>query len=79
MCFPGTPISGVKGFHSCVVNSYWLFTCFEQSGQGPILTRHGKNPVMELNEKRRSLKYELSAETGGSHEKCFVMEVSQQV
>lgn len=31
---------------------------------------------MELNEKRRSLKYELSAETGGSHEKCFVMEVS---
>lgn len=30
---------------------------------------------MELNEKRRSLKYELSAETGGSHEKCFVMEV----
>ncbi|KAM9857176.1 interleukin enhancer-binding factor 3a isoform 2-T2 [Aulostomus maculatus] len=47
----------------------------EDSGQGPILTRHGKNPVMELNEKRRSLKYELSAETGGSHEKCFVMEV----
>lgn len=32
---------------------------------------------MELNEKRRSLKYELSAETGGSHEKCFVMEVSE--
>lgn len=31
---------------------------------------------MELNEKRRSLKYELSAETGGSHEKCFVMEVT---
>lgn len=50
----------------------------EQSGQGPILTKNGKNPVMELNEKRRSLKYELSAETGGSHEKCFVMEVSQQ-
>ncbi|XP_069385956.1 interleukin enhancer-binding factor 3-like isoform X3 [Paralichthys olivaceus] len=45
------------------------------SGQGPILTKNGKNPVMELNEKRRSLKYELSAETGGSHEKCFVMEV----
>uniref|UniRef100_A0A8C7VIM1 Interleukin enhancer binding factor 3a n=2 Tax=Oncorhynchus mykiss TaxID=8022 RepID=A0A8C7VIM1_ONCMY len=42
---------------------------------GPILTKHGKNPVMELNEKRRSLKYELSAETGGSHDKCFVMEV----
>ncbi|XP_041640538.1 interleukin enhancer-binding factor 3-like isoform X2 [Cheilinus undulatus] len=47
----------------------------EDSGQGPILTKNGKNPVMELNEKRRSLKYELSAETGGSHEKCFVMEV----
>lgn len=42
------------------------------------MTKNGKNPVMELNEKRRSLKYELSAETGGSHEKCFVMEVSQQ-
>ncbi|CAB1426092.1 unnamed protein product [Pleuronectes platessa] len=50
-------------------------TLSEDSGQGPILTKHGKNPVMELNEKRRSLKYELSAETGGSHEKCFVMEV----
>uniref|UniRef100_A0A3Q1FPD7 Interleukin enhancer-binding factor 3-like n=1 Tax=Acanthochromis polyacanthus TaxID=80966 RepID=A0A3Q1FPD7_9TELE len=49
-----------------------------RTGQGPILTKNGKNPVMELNEKRRSLKYELSAETGGSHEKCFVMEVSQQ-
>lgn len=44
---------------------------------GPILTKHGKNPVMELNEKRRSLRYELSAETGGSHDKCFIMEVSQ--
>ncbi|XP_029906890.1 interleukin enhancer-binding factor 3-like isoform X2 [Myripristis murdjan] len=47
----------------------------EENNQGPILTKHGKNPVMELNEKRRSLKYELSAETGGSHEKCFIMEV----
>ncbi|XP_016890543.1 interleukin enhancer-binding factor 3-like isoform X2 [Cynoglossus semilaevis] len=47
----------------------------EEVTQGPILTKNGKNPVMELNEKRRSLKYELSAETGGSHEKCFVMEV----
>lgn len=44
--------------------------------QGPILTKHGKNPVMELNEKRRGLKYELISETGGSHDKCFVMEVS---
>uniref|UniRef100_H3D3D3 Interleukin enhancer binding factor 3a n=1 Tax=Tetraodon nigroviridis TaxID=99883 RepID=H3D3D3_TETNG len=48
---------------------------FQQSSQGPILTKNGKNPVMELNEKRRSLKYELSEETGGSHEKCFIMEV----
>ena len=44
--------------------------------QGPILTKHGKNPVMELNEKRRGLKYELISETGGSHDKRFVMEVS---
>uniref|UniRef100_A0A3Q2CLU2 Interleukin enhancer binding factor 3b n=1 Tax=Cyprinodon variegatus TaxID=28743 RepID=A0A3Q2CLU2_CYPVA len=43
--------------------------------QGPILTKHGKNPVMELNEKRRGLKYELILETGGSHDKRFVMEV----
>ncbi|KAM3865396.1 interleukin enhancer-binding factor 3a [Diretmus argenteus] len=50
-------------------------TTSEDNSQGPILTKHGKNPVMELNEKRRSLKYELSAETGGSHEKCFIMEV----
>ncbi|KAJ8415987.1 hypothetical protein AAFF_G00380090 [Aldrovandia affinis] len=42
--------------------------------QGPILTKHGKNPVMELNEKRRGLKYELISETGGSHDKRFVME-----
>lgn len=45
--------------------------------QGPILTKHGKNPVMELNEKRRGLKYELISETGGSHDKRFVMEVRQ--
>lgn len=44
--------------------------------QGPILTKHGKNPVMELNEKRRGLKYELISESGGSHDKRFVMEVS---
>uniref|UniRef100_A0A672JEN8 Interleukin enhancer binding factor 3a n=1 Tax=Salarias fasciatus TaxID=181472 RepID=A0A672JEN8_SALFA len=55
--------------------SHGVCLCCEQSSQGPILTKNGKNPVMELNEKRRSLKYELSAETGGSHEKCFVMEV----
>ncbi|XP_072318514.1 interleukin enhancer-binding factor 3a [Eucyclogobius newberryi] len=50
-------------------------TTSEEGGLGPILTKNGKNPVMELNEKRRSLRYELSAETGGSHEKCFVIEV----
>ncbi|XP_028912443.1 interleukin enhancer-binding factor 3-like isoform X3 [Ornithorhynchus anatinus] len=43
--------------------------------QGPIVTKHGKNPVMELNEKRRGLKYELISETGGSHDKRFIMEV----
>ncbi|XP_033944561.2 interleukin enhancer-binding factor 3 homolog isoform X3 [Pseudochaenichthys georgianus] len=43
--------------------------------EGPILTKHGKNPVMELNEKRRGLKYELISETGGSHDKRFIMEV----
>lgn len=55
-----------------------LFPAPQQSSQGPILTKNGKNPVMELNEKRRSLKYELSEETGGSHEKCFIMEVGQE-
>ncbi|XP_056135722.1 interleukin enhancer-binding factor 3a isoform X2 [Lampris incognitus] len=50
-------------------------TALEEIVQGPLLTKNGKNPVMELNEKRRSLKYELSSETGGSHEKCFIMEV----
>ncbi|XP_064863641.1 spermatid perinuclear RNA-binding protein-like isoform X5 [Oncorhynchus nerka] len=42
--------------------------------QGPILTTSGKNPVMELNEKRRGLKYELISESGGSHDKRFAME-----
>uniref|UniRef100_A0A8D1SAK4 Interleukin enhancer binding factor 3 n=1 Tax=Sus scrofa TaxID=9823 RepID=A0A8D1SAK4_PIG len=49
--------------------------CDPTAEQGPILTKHGKNPVMELNEKRRGLKYELISETGGSHDKRFVMEV----
>ncbi|KAM7141270.1 interleukin enhancer-binding factor 3 isoform 4-T4 [Molossus nigricans] len=51
------------------------FTSDPTAEQGPILTKHGKNPVMELNEKRRGLKYELISETGGSHDKRFVMEV----
>ncbi|XP_014441145.1 interleukin enhancer-binding factor 3-like isoform X1 [Tupaia chinensis] len=42
---------------------------------GRILTKHGKNPVMELNEKKRGLRYEVISETGGSHNKHFVMEV----
>ncbi|XP_062391712.1 interleukin enhancer-binding factor 3a [Sardina pilchardus] len=42
---------------------------------GPILTKHGKNPVMELNELRRGLKYDLVSETGSSHIKSFVIEV----
>uniref|UniRef100_A0AAY4DCT5 Spermatid perinuclear RNA-binding protein n=1 Tax=Denticeps clupeoides TaxID=299321 RepID=A0AAY4DCT5_9TELE len=42
---------------------------------GPILTKHGKNPVMELNELRRGLKYDLVSESGSSHVKSFVIEV----
>ncbi|KAI4878164.1 hypothetical protein NFI96_010110 [Prochilodus magdalenae] len=42
---------------------------------GPILTKHGKNPVMELNEKRRSLKYEVVAVKGRFNDKIFTIEV----
>uniref|UniRef100_A0A673HDS7 Spermatid perinuclear RNA-binding protein-like n=1 Tax=Sinocyclocheilus rhinocerous TaxID=307959 RepID=A0A673HDS7_9TELE len=42
---------------------------------GPILTKHGKNPVMELNEKRRSLKYELTSVKGRFNDKTFTIEV----
>ncbi|XP_034386581.1 interleukin enhancer-binding factor 3-like isoform X2 [Cyclopterus lumpus] len=65
----------VEGTQELVKAASTASSTSEDSSQGPILTKKGKNPVMELNEKRRSLKYELSAETGGSHEKCFVMEV----
>ncbi|XP_026070108.1 interleukin enhancer-binding factor 3-like isoform X4 [Carassius auratus] len=41
---------------------------------GPILTKHGKNPVMELNEKRRSLKYELTSVKGRFNDKTFTIE-----
>ncbi|KAG7277273.1 hypothetical protein CRUP_036942 [Coryphaenoides rupestris] len=64
----GSKVAGGSATIACASGS-------EDGTAGPILTKHGKNPVMELNEKRRSLKYELSAETGGSHEKCFIMEV----
>ncbi|XP_016898273.1 spermatid perinuclear RNA-binding protein-like isoform X1 [Cynoglossus semilaevis] len=47
----------------------------ESRAPGPILTAGGKNPVMELNEKRRGLKYELKSESGGSYDKRFVIEV----
>uniref|UniRef100_A0A673WE62 Spermatid perinuclear RNA-binding protein-like n=1 Tax=Salmo trutta TaxID=8032 RepID=A0A673WE62_SALTR len=49
-------------------------TC-ESRIPGPLLTPGGKNPVMELNEKRRGLKYELISETGGSYDKRFIIEV----
>ncbi|XP_055775149.1 spermatid perinuclear RNA-binding protein-like [Salvelinus fontinalis] len=49
-------------------------TC-ESRIPGPLLTAGGKNPVMELNEKRRGLKYELLSETGGSYDKRFIIEV----
>ncbi|XP_033985503.1 interleukin enhancer-binding factor 3-like [Trematomus bernacchii] len=70
------PIVEVEGTKEVVKAASTASNASDESGPGPILTKHGKNPVMELNEKRRSLKYELSAETGGSHEKCFVMEVA---
>ncbi|KAK5926999.1 hypothetical protein CgunFtcFv8_022528 [Champsocephalus gunnari] len=70
------PIVEVEGTKEVVKAASTASNASDESAQGPILTKHGKNPVMELNEKRRSLKYELSAETGGSHEKCFVMEVA---
>ncbi|XP_061578965.1 interleukin enhancer-binding factor 3-like isoform X2 [Cololabis saira] len=74
---PTGPESGgeTEGPQKAVNASDSASTTSEETGQGPILTKNGKNPVMELNEKRRSLKYELSSETGGSHQKCFVMEV----
>uniref|UniRef100_A0A8C5I4W2 DRBM domain-containing protein n=1 Tax=Gouania willdenowi TaxID=441366 RepID=A0A8C5I4W2_GOUWI len=43
--------------------------------QGPILTQHGKKPIMKLNKKRCGVKYELILEKGGSHDKGFVVEV----
>ncbi|KAM6931231.1 spermatid perinuclear RNA-binding protein-like [Xenentodon cancila] len=47
----------------------------ESRALGPILTAGGKNPVMELNEKRRGLKYELISESGSSYDKRFIIEV----
>ncbi|XP_047236263.1 spermatid perinuclear RNA-binding protein-like [Girardinichthys multiradiatus] len=47
----------------------------ESRAPGPILTAGGKNPVMELNEKRRGLKYDLISESGSSYDKRFIIEV----
>ncbi|XP_026883954.1 interleukin enhancer-binding factor 3a isoform X2 [Electrophorus electricus] len=47
----------------------------DSSEGGPILTKHGKNPVMELNEKRRSLKYEVVSVKGRFNDKTFTIEV----
>ncbi|XP_041854836.1 spermatid perinuclear RNA-binding protein-like isoform X2 [Melanotaenia boesemani] len=47
----------------------------ESRAPGPILTAGGKNPVMELNEKRRGLKYQLISESGSSYDKRFIIEV----
>ncbi|XP_062874383.1 spermatid perinuclear RNA-binding protein-like [Trichomycterus rosablanca] len=43
--------------------------------QGPVLTVRGKNPVMELNEKRRGLSYNLITENGESPQQRFIIEV----
>ncbi|CAM9185031.1 unnamed protein product, partial [Lampetra fluviatilis] len=44
------------------------------TGSGPLLTVSGKNPVMELNEKRRGLKYQLLGEAGAGYDKKFTMQ-----
>ncbi|MEQ2200769.1 hypothetical protein XENOCAPTIV_002843 [Xenoophorus captivus] len=48
--------------------------CLQSRAPGPILTAGGKNPVMELNEKRRGLKYDLISESGSSYDKRFIIE-----
>ncbi|CAB1321715.1 unnamed protein product, partial [Coregonus sp. 'balchen'] len=57
-------------------NSVTSTDTHESRTPGPLLTAGGKNPVMELNEKRRGLKYQLLSETGGSYDKRFIMEAS---
>ncbi|XP_040010555.1 spermatid perinuclear RNA-binding protein-like [Xiphias gladius] len=52
-----------------------LQVALKSRAPGPILTAGGKNPVMELNEKRRGLKYELISESGSSYDKRFIIEV----
>ncbi|XP_037545639.1 interleukin enhancer-binding factor 3 [Nematolebias whitei] len=43
--------------------------------QGHILTKSGKNPVMELNEIRRGLRYEVVKPKGAHRLKCFHIQV----
>ncbi|KAJ1142140.1 hypothetical protein NDU88_008467 [Pleurodeles waltl] len=40
-----------------------------------FLTKNGKNPVLELNQIRRGLKYRLNSESAGSLDNVFVMKV----
>ncbi|MBN3318146.1 ILF3 factor, partial [Atractosteus spatula] len=72
---PAAPAVATDSSTPAAPNSETADSTENSRQQGPILTKHGKNPVMELNEKRRGLKYELISETGGSHDKRFVMEV----
>uniref|UniRef100_A0A8B9LBG5 Spermatid perinuclear RNA-binding protein n=1 Tax=Astyanax mexicanus TaxID=7994 RepID=A0A8B9LBG5_ASTMX len=61
---------GIRYFMSTLV-------CSGSQGksQGPVLTARGKNPVMELNEKRRGLSYDLITENGESQQQRFIIEV----
>lgn len=49
---------------------------FQIKVQGPVLTARGKNPVMELNEKRRGLSYNLITENGENQQQRFIIEVA---
>lgn len=49
---------------------------FQVKVPGPVLTARGKNPVMELNEKRRGLSYNLITENGENQQQRFIIEVA---
>ncbi|XP_043942810.1 interleukin enhancer-binding factor 3-like [Protopterus annectens] len=42
---------------------------------GPIFTKNGKNPVLELNDFQKGLKYEILSVSGCSYDRHFIMEV----
>ncbi|XP_043916281.1 interleukin enhancer-binding factor 3-like [Protopterus annectens] len=42
---------------------------------GPVFTKNGKNPVLELNDWQKGLKYEVLPESGCCHDKRFIMQV----